>query len=107
VLAASDAAAAIAAALRSDDRGPFFVADPAPISTRALVDAVDAGVGRRGPLIVLPDGVARVARRVPRVGGVIRRLCGDLEVDPSAFIAATGWRPATDPLGVLREAASA
>ena len=46
------------------------------------------------PLAFVPVALLKLGARLAGKGAEIARLAGSLEVDPTSFTAATGWRPA-------------
>ncbi len=74
--------------------GVHFVADAEPVSTPGLVRALAGALGRPVPLAFVPVALLKLGARLAGKGAEIARLAGSLEVDPSSFTAATGWRPA-------------
>ena len=74
--------------------GVHFVAEAAPVSTPELVRRVAGALGRPVPLAYLPVALVRLAGLLTGRAAEVARLTGSLEVDTSAFAAATGWRPA-------------
>ncbi|MFO1308870.1 MAG: NAD-dependent epimerase/dehydratase family protein [Burkholderiales bacterium] len=74
--------------------GVHFVADAEPVSTPGLVRALAGALGRPVPLAFVPVALLKLGARLAGKGAEIARLAGSLEVDPTSFTAATGWRPA-------------
>lgn len=74
-------------------QGVHFVADRECVSTPELVRALAQAMGERPRLVAVPVSWLRLAARVLGRTAEIERLTGSLEVDPSAFMAATGWTP--------------
>lgn len=74
--------------------GVHFVADAEPVSTPGLARAIAGALGRPVPLAFVPVVLLKLGARLAGKGAEIARLAGSLEVDPSSFTAATGWRPA-------------
>jgi UDP-glucose 4-epimerase len=71
----------------------FYVADGEDISTTELVGRMAAALGRRPRLIALPGFVLGATRRLPLIGGKVRRLLPSLQVDSRLLRDRLGWRP--------------
>lgn len=119
VLHGADAAAAIASAVTAPDvQGPLYVADPTPISRRALAQAIAQAMGRADVRIVaLPVSVLQLAAHgadaVARLRGrafvLTRDKVRDLRAenqacDPSLAMRTLDWRPERDLIAGSLEA---
>lgn len=95
LLAVDHLAAAIAATLAPAPplRGTFTLADTPPVSTPELVRAMARALDVEARIVAVPLPLLRVVARVVGRGAALDRLAGSLEVDSSAFRAATGWSP--------------
>lgn len=85
----------------------FTLADGSDFSTPGLIRAIAAGMGKTAWLPAIPESVLRLAGRLTGRTATIDRLCGSLVVDPSVFMAATGWRPVVAPEAAIAEMAAA
>lgn len=86
--------------------GAFFVSDGRPLSTADLVTMLRRGLGRGPGLVKVPPGLMRAGGRAMGRAALVDRLTGNLEIDDSAFRAATGWRAPVDPARALAETAA-
>ncbi len=84
MIAVQNLVTGILAAAEADAPGvqTALLADPAPISTRELVEHLAAGLGVRPRLVPVPVGLLRLAGRVGGRAGDVDRLVSDLEVIP-------------------------
>ena len=71
----------------------YFVADAEAPSTPALIRAVAAALCVSARLVSVPLPLLRLAGACVDQSAAIVRLTSSLEVDTTAFRAATGWRP--------------
>jgi nucleoside-diphosphate-sugar epimerase len=79
----------------SGARAPILLAaDPEPISTPAMVRSIAEGLGRPARLLPVPPAILTATGRLTGRRHLVDQLCGSLEVDAAATVAATGWRPA-------------
>jgi len=74
-------------------RGPFLVSDEETVSTPNLVSRIARALGRPARLIPTPPALLRAAGTIAGRRGEIRRLIGNLVVDPSRAHRALDWRP--------------
>ncbi len=81
----------------------FTVSDGSDFSTPDLIRSLASAMGRRAWLPPVPVGLLQVAGRLLGRSGAVERLTGSLLVDPSAFMAATGWRPPVATDQAIRE----
>ncbi|MDE1145486.1 MAG: NAD-dependent epimerase/dehydratase family protein [Azospirillaceae bacterium] len=81
------------AAERPDVTGTFLVTDRPALSTTGLVATLAAAAGKHPWLLPLPGAVWRALGGLPRLGGVVDRLTGSLEIDDSLFRIAFDWQP--------------
>ena len=89
---------------RTEARNEIFVAaDPAPVSTNALVRWIAEGSGMRALQWPFPWRLVEPLRRAGRVGRRLSSLIDDLEVDSRKAREVLGWQPPCDTRnGVLR-----
>lgn len=78
----------------------WYPADPLPISTRRLIEALARGLGRRPRLITLPVGLVSTLAQAAGQWQLAEQLLGDLEVDPRPLERA-GCRVNTDTEAAL------
>jgi UDP-glucose 4-epimerase len=109
LLSVRNLASALAAVVRPGPDGPrglFHVHDGPPLSTTEIVATVRAALGR--PLRLFPVGSAppRIARHVPLIAPVARRLYGSLELSDARFRCSFDWTPPESTRAALAEAAS-
>jgi nucleoside-diphosphate-sugar epimerase len=71
----------------------LLVRDGVDLSTRDLVCALAAGLGRPARLFALPEAVFAKLRRLPLLGPIVTRLTLSLQVDDSATRALLDWVP--------------
>ena len=74
-------------------RGVHFIADGESVSVPDLTRAIAASLGVEARLRKVPVPLLRLAGFLSGRGAMIDRLTSSLEVDPTSFMAATGWRP--------------
>lgn len=86
--------------------GPYLVADAPALSTADLVRTLAAGMGREARLWPLPPALLAAAARLPRVGGAVARLTGDLEIDGGRFRRVYDWQPPLPQDEALRRTAA-
>lgn len=105
LIARENLASALLAALDHPDVAArsFTVADGSDFSTPDLIRRVSNAMGKRVWLPAIPEGVLRFAGRITSQSSAIDRLCGSLVVNPSIFMAATGWRPIVTPEAAIAE----
>ncbi|HEV7457737.1 MAG TPA: NAD-dependent epimerase/dehydratase family protein [Roseococcus sp.] len=87
--------------------GAYVLADAAPASTRDIVTALRAGMGRAPRLVPIAPGLLRGALAATGRGAMAGQLLDDLVVDPSAFQRDFSWRPEPESLTALRELGAA
>lgn len=75
----------------------FLAADGQDLSTSDLLRRLAAAMGVRARLLPVPVPALRAASRLLGKEAVLRRLCGDLQVDISRAQQVLGWVP---PIGV-------
>jgi UDP-4-keto-D-QuiNAc 4-reductase len=109
LIARENLASALLAALDHPDVAArsFTLGDGSDFSTPDLIRAIAAGMGKSVWLPAIPESALRLAGRLAGRTAVIDRLCGSLVVDPSVFMAATGWRPVVAPDAAIAEMAAA
>jgi UDP-glucose 4-epimerase len=78
----------------------WYPADPLPISTRRLIEALAQGLGRQPRLMAVPVGPLRLLARASGQARLADQLLGDLEIDPRPLERA-GCRVNTDTEAVL------
>jgi len=74
-------------------RGPLLVSDAECVSTPDLVARIAHALDRPARLVSAPLALLRMAAAVSGRSGEIRRLTGNLEVDPSRARKLLAWRP--------------
>ena len=74
-------------------RGPFLVSDAEPVSTPDLVSRIAGALGRPARLLPMPPALLRAAGTIAGRRDEIRRLIGNLVVDPSRARRVLDWRP--------------
>jgi len=74
-------------------RGPFLVSDEETVSTPDLVSRIARALGRPARLLPAPPALLRAAGTIAGRRGEIRRLIGNLVVDPSRAHRMLDWRP--------------
>jgi nucleoside-diphosphate-sugar epimerase len=95
---------AIEAALiaRHINGGRYLVSDGDDMSTRALIEGLAAGIGRKPRLIALPPALLRPLLRLLGREAVWARLFGDLRVDIADSCTRLSWTPAFSTADGLR-----
>jgi UDP-N-acetyl-alpha-D-quinovosamine dehydrogenase len=95
VLGVANLVEAIDAALDAPvaPRGVHFIADGESVSVPELTRAIAASLGIEARLRPVPVPLLRLAGLLSGRRAMVERLTRSLEVDPTSFIAATGWRP--------------
>ncbi len=73
--------------------GVFYVSDGEPLSTPALIRALGQALSRPVRLFAMPPSWLRAAAAALGRSDAADSLLASLEIDGSAFRAATGWRP--------------
>ena len=73
--------------------GLYHVTDRQTVSMTELVRKILQANGWKRRLISLPDPLRRMAMSAPVTNATARRLFGDMEVDDSALVAASSWKP--------------
>lgn len=76
---------------RTAPSAPLLVADPQPLSTRALVQRLADAQGLSARLLPIPVGALRAALRATGRATMAEQLLGDLVVDDSATRSFYGW----------------
>jgi len=74
-------------------RGPFLVSDEETVSTPDLVSRIARALGRPARLLPAPPALLRAAGTIAGRRDEIRRLIGNLVVDPSRARRTLDWRP--------------
>ena len=74
-------------------RGPFLVSDEGFVSTPELASRVARALGRPARLVPVPLGFLQLAGMIAGRRDEIRRLTGNLVVDPSKARRLLDWRP--------------
>jgi UDP-glucose 4-epimerase len=72
----------------------LLVRDDVDLSTRALVCALAAGLGRPARLFAIPEAAFAKLRSLPALGPLVGRLTLSLQVDDSTTRALLDWAPA-------------
>lgn len=80
----------------------FLVSDGQEISTKQLVTALAAGMGRRPIMWPVPRFILRFLKLVGK-GGLYTQLCCSLEVDSSKGRLLLGWEPRKSTLSALED----
>ena len=95
VLGTGNLVEAIDAALDASPapRGVHFLADEECIGVPDLVRAMAASLGVDARLRAVPIPLLRIAGMLSGRRATVERLTESLEVDPSTFTEATGWKP--------------
>ncbi len=73
--------------------GVFYVSDGPPLSTPALIAALAKAIGKPARVFPMPPGLLRRAASLLGRADAADSLLGSLEIDDTAFRAATGWQP--------------
>lgn len=71
----------------------YFVSDGEDISTAELVRRLAQAMGRAPRLVPVPAWTLSMARRVPGLGGILRRLTGSLQIDSQVIRQQLDWVP--------------
>jgi UDP-glucose 4-epimerase len=71
----------------------LLIRDAIDISTRELVCALAAGLGRPARLFAVPEAAFAILRPLPALGSLAARLSLSLQVDDSATRALLDWSP--------------
>jgi nucleoside-diphosphate-sugar epimerase len=71
----------------------LLVRDCVDLSTRDLVCALAAGLGRPARLFAVPEAAFAKLRPLPALGALVARLTLSLQVDDSATRALLDWAP--------------
>jgi UDP-glucose 4-epimerase len=74
-------------------RGAFLVSDEEAVSTPELVTRIARALGRPPRLLPFPPALLRFAGTIAGHAGEVRRLTGNLLVDPSRARRVLDWRP--------------
>ena len=74
-------------------RGPFLVSDEETVSTPGLVSRIARALGRPARLVPAPPALLLAAGTIAGRRGEVRRLIGNLVVDPSRARRLLDWRP--------------
>lgn len=77
--------------------GRFIVADSESLSTRATIEAIAAGMGKRARLLPVPPGLIGGLLSTARRTAMAQQLIGSLEFDGSRLYDALDWRPRISP----------
>jgi nucleoside-diphosphate-sugar epimerase len=110
LLAVENFASALAAIICSPPEaaaGIFHVHDGPALSTTEIVATLRAALGRPRRLLVTGAGGAAVARRIPFLAPLVRRLYGSLEISDALFRDTFRWTPVVDTRAALAEMAAA
>ncbi len=109
LIARDNLASALIAALDHPDVAGrcFTLADGSDFSTPDLIRAIAQAMGKHARLPAIPEPWLRFVGRATGRTSMIDRLCSSLLVDPSAFMATTGWRPDLSPQAAMAEMAAA
>jgi nucleoside-diphosphate-sugar epimerase len=108
LISVANLASAVALALRHPaPSGTYFVSDDQDLSTAELVAGLSRALGKRPVLLPLPASLFRLARRLPKIGGTVRRLTGSLQVDSRLIREHLGWHPVQSVVTGLGEMAQA
>jgi nucleoside-diphosphate-sugar epimerase len=79
----------------------FVAADPAPLSTRQLVERLAAGMGIAPWLVPFPKSLLKVCGHLLGRGAEIERLTGTFEFDTGHLQTRLGWSPVVSSLDAL------
>lgn len=85
------AEAAVLAAIRPEANGRLFIVSDATLSTPELIRKIAQAMGRPARLVPFPPAIFRFAGKVIGRTGMVDRLCGSLELDPSDTVDVLGW----------------
>jgi nucleoside-diphosphate-sugar epimerase len=108
LVSVANLASAVSLALRHPTpAGTYFVSDGEDISTPELIARLSHALGRRPRLYPIPGVLFDIARRLPKVGGAVRRLTGSLQVDSRLICERLGWAPVQSLAAGLAEMAEA
>lgn len=78
------------------------LSDGEDVSTRGLVEAIGAALGRRPRLLPIPVAALILAGRLTGRAQEVRRLVGDLQVDGTTARAVLDWQPREQVAEALR-----
>jgi nucleoside-diphosphate-sugar epimerase len=85
----------------------FLVSDGEDVSTAGLLRGTAAAMGKRAWLIPVPVKLLELGGSLLCKGDMVRRLCGNLQVDISKTRELLGWRPPFSQAEGLRRTAQA
>lgn len=85
----------------------YLVADDVPLSARALVEGLAAGLDRGARLVPVPVPALRAAGALARRQDEVDRLVSPLVLDPSRLRRSLGWSPPVSPGAALAATARA
>ncbi|AZV28309.1 NAD-dependent dehydratase [Pseudomonas syringae] len=83
----------------------FLVSDGRDMSTSELLRCLQATIGGKALLIAFPESLLRAVLKLFRMGSVVQRLCGSLQVDISATREVLGWSAPYSPEDELKKTA--
>jgi nucleoside-diphosphate-sugar epimerase len=87
--------------------GIFHVHDGPALSTTEILETLRAALGRPRRLLAVGTGGAALARRIPLLVPVARRLYGSLEISDAYFRQTFRWTPVVDTKTALAEMVAA
>jgi len=108
LLAVDNLASALAAIVRMAPQaaaGTFHIHDGPALSTTEIVATLRAALGRPRRLLA-PGAGAAIAKHVPLIGPIARRLYGSLEISDAHFRQTFGWTPVIETKAALAEMAA-
>ncbi len=82
----------------SDPSGTYFLSDQMDLSTADLVDHLRSSLNRQTFRLPLSSAMLRSIGALAGKQATVRRLCGSLQVDSTAFQKAFGWTPPFSPV---------
>lgn len=98
----------IGAAHPAVSRGTYVLSDNLDLSVAEVARILAAAFGKRPARVIpVPEVVLRWAAGLIGKRAAVDKLAGELIVDPSAFLTATGWRPPVAPAAGLARTALA
>ena len=86
-------AIAVALTVLAAAGGTFYVSDGRALSTAGLIRALAEALDKPARLIPVPPVLLRLAARLMDYKDAAESVLGSLEIDDTAFRAATGWAP--------------
>ena len=71
----------------------FLASDDHDLSTANLLKQLRNAYGRAPLLLPIPEFLFRLAGKLPKIGAIVHRLCGSLQVDISSNRELLDWTP--------------